>query len=58
MAAQTSGRTGLVIDVAFGDANEILFEGIPAFSDTAVGVFILNGVHTVQLQCERLTLKK
>ena len=46
MAAQTSCRAGLVTDVAFGDADEIVFEGIPAFSDTAVIVFVFNRVHT------------
>ena len=33
MGRQTSGDTGLVVDVALTDAYEILIQSLPAFTD-------------------------
>jgi hypothetical protein len=41
MSRQTSGDTGLVMDVAGTDADEILIEGLPPFANGLVLMFLL-----------------
>ena len=40
MGRQTSGDTGLVVDVALTDADEILIQSLPAFTDGLMLVFL------------------
>ena len=41
MGRQTSGDTGLIVDVASADADEILIESLPSFTDGLIMMFLL-----------------
>ncbi len=45
MLCQAGGDTDLIIDVAFSDANEVLIQGLPSFSDGFMVVFSSERIH-------------
>ena len=46
MLCQTGRDTDLIIDIAFSDANEVLIQGLPSFSDGFMVVFSSERIHT------------
>ena len=54
MTDQAAGDAGLVIDVAFSNAQEIIVQSFPSLANWVVVVFILQGIHFLFAIDERI----
>ncbi|AII42605.1 hypothetical protein KR100_04390 [Synechococcus sp. KORDI-100] len=49
--------TGHVIEIAFRDVNEVIFQCIPSFSNRFIPPFVADCVHQIQASEKHLALK-